>query len=360
MNRPTLQEIESMKFYFVPIVLGLACLSMAAGCSPPPSNPPPVEPPAWQVVMDKATLDRAVLSVWGSSASDVFAVGGPLGNGQESLVIHYDGASWTELHPGGTDTFWWVGGTGPKDVWMVGENGRITHWDGKAFVEHSSGVTATLWGIWAASETDVWAVGGTPEGGVAKPNDIVLHWNGTSWSPVALPKDVEGRTFYKVWGTSSDDLYVVGEVGTVWHKKGADWVLESNPPLAASTLFTVAGSGKSDVYAVGNFDVLHSNGAKWEKLPIQLTGSVNGVACASPDEVAMVGFGGFKQRFVEGVWVDDFFAEPHGDLHAVWADDEGAYWAVGGNFVTPTNAGAPREGIVARYGTGKASGELKK
>lgn len=348
-----------MTYSFAPFALALVCLSIAIGCSDPPANPPPVEPPAWQVVFDESKLDRAVLSVWGSGPSDVFAVGGPLGNGQESLVIHYDGASWTELHPGGTETYWWVGGTGPSDVWMVGEKGRIAHWDGSAFVEHTSGTTATLWGVWAASEADAWAVGGTPEGGTNQPNDIVLHWNGSSWSPITLPNDVVGRALYKVWGTSSDDLYVVGEFGTIWHKKGADWMLESNPPIAVSTLFTVSGSSGSDVYAVGNFDVLHSDGATWEKLAIDLTGSVNGVACASADEVAIVGFGGLKQRFVQGAWVDDFLSEPHSDLHAVWADGQGVYWAVGGNFVTPTNVGAPRKGIVARYGAGRVSSELK-
>lgn len=341
-------------------ILGLACLSITLGCSPPPNpNPIPPTPPAWQVILDGSTLDRAVLSIWGSDASDVFAVGGPLGNGQKTLAIHYDGSTWTDLHPGGTDTYWWVSGSSANDVWMVGENGRITHWDGKTFIEHVSGTTATLWGVWSASATDAWIVGGTPEGGTSQPNDIVLHWNGTSWSTVPLPKDVEGRSLYKVWGTSSDNLYVVGEAGTIWHKKGANWILESNPPLATGTLFTVAGSSANNVYAVGTFDVLHSDGTKWEKQEISLTSSVNGVACLSAEEAILVGFGGSKQRLVEGVWTDDFIEEPHGDLHAAWADGKGAYWAVGGNFVAPTSSGASRQGLVARYGPGQVSSTLK-
>ena len=195
-------------------VWGLAGTVILAGCSDPePVKPIPPAPPAWHVVLDETTLDRAVLSVWGSSPTNVFAVGGALGNGQESLVLHYDGKAWKELHPGGTETYWWVGGSGPNDVWMVGENGRATHWDGSVFQEHASGVMATLWGVWAASPTDVWFVGGTPEGGPAKPNDIVLHWDGQGFTNVTLPKAL-GRSFYKVWGTNSDDLYVVGEAAT--------------------------------------------------------------------------------------------------------------------------------------------------
>jgi hypothetical protein len=88
-------------------------------------------PAGWQVVLDGADLDRAVLSTWGAAPDDVYAVGGPLGNsGFETLAIHFDGTKWEELSPGGTETFWWVSGSGPKDVWMVGTEGRIAHWDG--------------------------------------------------------------------------------------------------------------------------------------------------------------------------------------------------------------------------------------
>ncbi|MDI1477126.1 hypothetical protein [Polyangium sp. y55x31] len=346
-----------MKRLRLPLVLTLAALAL--GCSdPPPDGPPSSETPAWQVVLDGGDLDRAVLSVWGSGPKDVFAVGGPLGNGQESLVVHFDGASFRELHPGGDQTYWWVSGSGPDDVWMVGEEGRITHWDGATFTEHVSGTTATLWGVWAAGKTDAWAVGGTPEGGTGAANDVVLHWDGSTWTPVTLPGMPLGRAHYKVWGTSSDDLYVVGEYGTIWHKKGADWAFESDPPLASGMLFTVSGCGPNEVYAVGTFDVLRSNGVTWQKLDVALTNGVNGVACNAPGEVIVVGFGGSKQRLDAGAWVDEFEVPPYADLHAAWADGTGTYWAVGGNFVTSSMPGAAREGIVARYGPGRIANQI--
>jgi hypothetical protein len=317
------------------------------------------EKAGWQVVLDKGDLDRAVLSVWGTGPSDVYAVGGPLGNsGFETLAVHFDGAQWKELKPGGTETYWWVSGSGADDVWMVGEKGRLTHWDGKSFAEHTSGTMATLWGVFAFSKTDAWAVGGTPEGGVKAPNDVVLRWDGKAWSPVTLPGMPLGRSLYKVWGTSSDNLYVVGEFGTIWHKKGPDWVLESNPPLASGTLFTVAGCGADEVYAVGGGDVLRSDGKAWTKLDIALGGNVNGVACGAPGEVVIVGFGGLKQRLVGGAWVDDLELAPFSDLHAAWADGAGSFWAGGGNFVTMSMPGAPREGVVARYGKGRVASDI--
>ncbi len=155
-----------------------------------------------------------------------------------------------------------------------------------------------------------------------------------------------------MWGTSSSDLYAVGEFGTVWHRKGTSWVLESQPPIAEGTLFTVTGCSATEVYAVGGQDVLRSDGKTWKKLTPPLGNQVNGVACDAPGEVAIVGFGGLKQRFSSGKWSDDFVKEPHGDLHATWSDGHGSYWAVGGDFISKPAPMKPRAGIVARFGVG--------
>jgi hypothetical protein len=334
------------------VLLGAAALCLA-GC--PDELPPAPQPPAaWQVVLDEGDLDRAVLSIWGSGPSDVFAVGGPLGNaGFETLALHYDGSAWRELPPGGDETLWWVGGSGPTDVWMVGERGRILHWDGASFAEHDAGTTATLWGVLALSPTDAWIVGGTPGEGTAAPNDIVLRWDGASWSPEPLPDPPLGRALYKGWGESSEDLYVVGELGIIWHRADTTWERQDDPGLANGTLFTVHGCSAAEVYAVGGSAVLRSDGQAWSRLEVDLGNSVNGVACGGPGDVAIVGFGGLKQRLVDGAWVDEFTLEPYTDLHAVWAEGGGSFWAVGGDFLSSPMADRPRKGVIARFGQGR-------
>ena len=54
-----------------------------------------VSSPAWQIV--EPHLDSALLSVWGTSASDVWAAGSDARDGQGPLVLHFDGASWQRL-----------------------------------------------------------------------------------------------------------------------------------------------------------------------------------------------------------------------------------------------------------------------
>jgi hypothetical protein len=336
-----------------------------AACAGTPARV--AEPPAWHVVL--SNLQATLLCVWGAADNNVFAVGGPLGNGSPSAVMHYDGARWHDLGPGGTETFWWAHGTGPNDVWAVGENGRITHWDGANFTEHVSGTTATLFGVWAAGPNDVWAVGGTPGKGTVAPNDVVLHFDGAGWTPSPVPQAL-GRTFFKVWGAAADDIYVVGEAGTVWHRSAGQWTLElqSMASMPIGTLLTVNGCTANEVYAVGGSDVLRSDGKTWTRVDVQLDNQASGVACASPGNAVIVCNAGLKERLVGGHWQDaratpgcgvvscDFSQEPHTDLHGAWADRAGGYWAVGGDYISKPVQGAPRAGLLAYYGTTPPSG----
>jgi hypothetical protein len=309
--------------------------------------------PAWQAIFEDGELDRALLSVWGTSSTNVFVVGGPLGNaGFEALALRYDGSSWEDLAPGGADSFWWVTGASDVDVWMVGEAGRISHFDGVSFEEHDAPTTATLWGAIAFAPDDVWAVGGMVGGPATQPDDVVLHYDGASWTAVTLPGEPQGRALFKVWGSSSDDLFVVGEAGILWHKQGDIWTLESDPPLAAGNLTTVHGCSATEVYAVGGRDVLRYDGAAWSKVDLPLSNDVNGVFCVDSETAALVGMGGLKQRRVDGAWIDDFIEVPHSNLHAVWADETGAFWAVGGDFVASPKPNVARDGVVARFGPG--------
>ncbi len=306
---------------------------------------------SWQVVLQN--LDGALLSVWGTSATDVFAVGGPHGNtGFNALVMHFDGATWKRLDAANTDTYWWVHGTGSKDVWMSGENGRLSRWDGAAFKHYATGTTATLFSVWAASPTEAWAVGGTPEATAGQPNDVVLHFDGAAWTPAPLPK-ILGRTYFKVWGTGADDVWIVGEAGTIWHRTGGAWTLASDPPVAHGTLLTVHGCGAKDVYAVGGRDVLHYDGAAWKPEPVTLLNDVNGVSCgarAGAPEVLIVGSGGLRQRKEGATWQDDFGAPPYKDLHGAWVDPTGALWAAGGDFVARPQPNVQRAGVLAHFG----------
>lgn len=360
-----------------PALAGLVGLVLGSACSPSSTEAPAdagtdvtqtdadaaPAAPEWRPVLEH--LDGALLAIWGTSERDVWTVGGPLGNsGFESLVMRFDGTSWRRAATGGTETYWWVHGTGPNDVWLVGEKGRITHWNGTTFEERASGTTATLFGVWAAAPDDAWAVGGTPDRPEAS-NDVVLHWDGTSWKPEVLPEQKKVALF-KVWGSSKDDVYVVGETGLVWHRTSGAWRREAEG-IAKGRLTTVTGCSANEIIAVGGRDLLTSNGTTWSRSDAVLVNDVNGVACAPPGAPAqpwgravIVGGGSLKLRLVGEQWESDFGSQPFSDLHGAWVDPTGAFWGVGGSFNATPRPGVSREGVVARYGPGVVPGALTK
>jgi hypothetical protein len=346
-----------------------------AGCpetTPRPDPVPDAGPDApgavaeWKVVLEG--LDGALLSIWGTSADDIWTVGGSLGNGKGATVLRFDGAAWHDQHAdatGGDVSYWWVNGSSATDVWLVGEKGRTTHWDGSKLEERASGTTATLFGVIAFAPDDAWAVGGIPEQ-PDQPNDVVLHWDGAAWTPEALPAPTKSALF-KVWGTSKDDLYAVGEAGVIWHRTGAGWAREAEG-LATGRLTTAYGCSASEIFVVGGRDLLTKTDGTWARAaidPLLVVNDLNGVSCAPASapprdwgRVVVVGGGSLKLRLAGGTWQSDFGSKPFADLHGSWVDPTGAMWGVGGNFNATPKAGASRSGVVARYAADSVPGTL--
>lgn len=318
------------------MVRWIVCAALLAGCASP----------RWTVPLD--ALDRVPLSVAAPASDDVWIVGGALGSGGAALVLHGDGAAWHALDAGTDATLWWVFPRTAASVWAVGERGTVLHGDAGGLAVEPVPTTATLYGIWGVADDDIWAVGGDPDF-----SGVVLHKDASGWHD--LTPAGSGGAFFKVWGAASDDVFICGQAGAMLHWDGRTLASQSTAPtgIGRASLFTVAGSGASDVYAVGglgNAVVLHWDGAAWSRLSDPLLDAAPGLTGVSVDRdgtVFVVGGSGAKLRRRGGAWRDESAAATHADLHAVSLHD-GEIYAVGGNYQAP--APAPRQGVVAHYG----------
>ena len=202
--------------------------------------------------------------VWGSSASDVFAVG------EEGTVLHYDGATWTMTLEGKTLNDIW--GNSAEDVFATGEG--ILHYDGQTWsaVPVHEG-SPPLNGVWGSSGSDVFAVGlfGT-----------ILHYDGLAWT--RMPVTFNEENLLDVWGTSRDNVFAVGEGGTVLHYDGLEWV--KMPVPATDNLTGIWGPSASDVYVVGTSlpfprilrsSILHYDGTGWGVVESEIRDSLFGL-----------------------------------------------------------------------------------
>jgi hypothetical protein len=75
----------------------------------------------WQNPLPQGNL---LTSVWGSSASDVFAVG------ELGTILHYNGSAWSTMTSSTTNYLYDVWGNSTSDVFAVGWYGAILHYSG--------------------------------------------------------------------------------------------------------------------------------------------------------------------------------------------------------------------------------------
>jgi hypothetical protein len=81
--------------------------------------------------------------------------------GGGGTILHFNGTTWSSVSSGTTQDLIGVWGTFASDVWAVGTtNGTILHYNGTSWSSIASGTTQFLAGVWGTSSSDVWAVGG--------------------------------------------------------------------------------------------------------------------------------------------------------------------------------------------------------
>jgi hypothetical protein len=88
---------------------------------------------------------NTLFGVWGSSGSDVFAVG------DGGAILHYDGATWSAMRSGTTEWLSGVWGSSGSDVFAVGSNFTVLHYDGTGWSAMISGMDYTLHDVWGSN-----------------------------------------------------------------------------------------------------------------------------------------------------------------------------------------------------------------
>jgi hypothetical protein len=292
---------------------------------------------AWSGTLDGAAPDgvvdgtTAVRAIWAASSSDIWIVGGYDSDGVRTasgryLTWHWNGARWVDVPtgpqptPAGLLALW---GSGPDDVWAVGEAMTILHWDGTTWTPTTLPTVdpalaeSPLRAVWGSGPADVWAHGQVLlhfdgsvwstvstgwQGSVGSANSyggavtgsgpddvwtfdsdwstcsespyrltvVVSHWNGTDWRRVPLDSPIVP---FGALALSPGDVWIVGLTmadycadvgpGHAVHWDGTSWLPSAEPIDWATSLW---GSRPDDIYAGGS-DLSHWNGTSWSLQP---------------------------------------------------------------------------------------------
>lgn len=313
--------------------LALLPLGLAACTAPPLVFADPVGHP-----------DAAFLSVGGTGPDDVWAVGAQTAPQGPPVVLHrQDGGDWDALDVDVMHDLWWVQAFEGGPTYLAGGGATVLRVDGDTIERTPTPVFFgnTVYGIWGAAPDDLWAVGG-----FAGRDGFVWHWDGAGWDVADLPDDLprtaagEVPALFKVWGRATDDVWVVGGLGTVLHFDGAAWSLVD----AGTTeqLFTVTGTDDEVVVVGGSTAGVVLRGGLDGFVDDTPVGAplLQGVTVGPDGDVyvaGLAGYGASKGRLGDGPdWValDLGFETAPQSVHALWHDGE-ALWGAAGRVLTP-------------------------
>jgi len=132
--------------------------------------------------------------------------------------------------------------------------------------------SCTLYDVAIIDENNIWAVGDIPiadtsQNGYTEFNAV--HWNGIQWELMRIPFLFQGDSFYSpiyaVFAFSADDIWF--GIGNLIHWDGTRYF-----PIGISSVFPslvnkIWGSSSSDLYVVGNNgNIVHYNGTIWQRI----------------------------------------------------------------------------------------------
>ncbi len=344
---------------------GALCLLLGA-CPDPCADAPCLvgEDLAQGLLSVRAPADDDVWVVGSSPAPDAEGAPGP-------LAAHWDGSTWGALDTSSWDgiELWWVHATADEVV-LVGSRGTVLEYDrGTENLEQvvDAGAGTTFFGVWGHDE-DLWAVGQgaerPDEDGDGEPEPpLPLLWRRidgawAAWEDPTFGPGQPAQVYFKVHGTASDDVWIVGSGGTALRWDGVSLTAtptDADTDTGNAPLLTVDAGGERP-YAVGGAGsglILEWDGGDWRDRSPDFQPGFNGV-CTGPDgAAAAVGRTGARALRMDGSWLPDLDRGVESvtlrDFHACAYSPSGRLWAVGGRIASRPLG----QGVIAYSGPGR-------
>ena len=235
---------------------------------------------------DMLVTPAVVYRFWGSSATDVWAVG------KGALTMHWNGTSWRRYVNPAKGDLWAVWGTSSSNVWAVGDNATILHWNGTAWTAAAGPPIAGGYNdVWGTSASDAWAVGD---------NGSIVRWNGTSWSQLS---SAYSNGFMAVWAAAPDDAWIGGEAGLILHWDGTS--LNEVATGVGDVIKRMRGTSAGSIYALtDNNHYLNWNGTRFTAIMM----TADELSVVSDSNIWLVGGskgGGASMHWNGSTWIGD-------------------------------------------------------
>ncbi len=323
----------------------------------------------WCLVESGVRSSERLNSVWGSSKSDVWAVG------SRGSVVHYDGATWKAVPIDNKSTFFAIWGSGPNDVWAISDTMTIMRTDGfknggatwtrlpsLSVNPYYETATTVMFGF----GPDNFRIGTYPKDDapnqtsgnmlVKKAGDVQ-----EGKSPLTRVGGLKG-TVTGIWGSSPDDVWILVdnrrtnnnyqgspiEAGKTLHGRpaaaGADtkgdtlaWTVVDSQ--ATVVLHGIWGSSAADVWAVGDHGTIrhiYPNDLRWQVVDSPTTANLRAIWGTGPNDIWVVGDEGTILHYDGFDFKPATTQLPKGkqpNLYGIWGSGPNDVWVVGEHAV---------------------------
>lgn len=275
-------------------------------------------PPEW--VRANAGAEVGFSGVHGSGPNDVWAVG------ELGTIAHYDGTGWKVATPITSVTLRAVAAVSTTDAWAFGDSGTALHWDGKAWARVDMGTSNDIISAVALAANDVWAL--------PKDQRYLWRWNGTVFAKVdaTTRNDGYGKC---LGGNSANNLWLMPGSTSHAYLVTPSGLAEIALDISGSfDCIGISAQSLDDAWFLADDKVLHFDGRLFRPSapPQELLSSfyARAIFASARNQAWVVGSGGGIYR-VEGVtWtVSSPFAYSTPHYNAVWGAHVDDLWSVG-------------------------------
>jgi hypothetical protein len=241
-----------------------------------------------------------------------------MGVGADGAIVRYKSGDFFSIDSGVLNQFNDIWASGRSDIFVVGEGlspgpGIILHYDGTSWTPMTHPATGAITGVFGLTSTNVYAV---------TSNGEILHYDGTSWMEVY--DRLADRSLSDVWCAGLTNVIAVGESGGIIRWDGALW---SEDSMIGDDFTSVWGTAYNNIYVCGGEQIwrytgswlLDESAAGWELEEIHGSG---------PDDIWAVGPGNDLVHWNGTSWTEmDAGDVGNGnDFHAVWGQSATDAW----------------------------------
>ncbi len=313
-----LSRHNGLRWLLVSLVLfGLGALlfvSVSASSGPVDKGTPQPERAmqgSWTCVTGTVGANVWLNGIWGSSPSDLFAVG------DGGAAYHYNGTAWSVLPTGTSSNLYDIWGTSPNNVYAVGV-GTIQHWNGSGWSSVTS-PSAVLRGIYGSGPNEIYAVGM----GYSPTGPYVTRWKGSQWMTETIPpgpydlwdvwasggvtltagsgglifqRDPSGdwigfssptsNDILAIWGASANDFFIGDLYGRAYRWNGSGWTPYTG--VLSDVIYDMHGTSSNNIFVVGAYGKMsHFDGSTWSAINTGTNAHLMGVQVFANDVYAV-------------------------------------------------------------------------